>query len=258
MKFFVDSGPPVFCCLATLVTRNSSEDVFTPDGENRNLRQRIRGFTLIELIIVFAILGLMGSLAFSSFRLVLNSYGKSQEYLLREAYKRVLQDQMRRQIGSLFPVRPSGTFSHIQKGDIQLQFSETVSRRPLFDGRPESLTFVTLAPLMIRENPGLTIVRYGLAENERGGHYLGMMETRYIGLESFVRMVEVPEGEPLSLVENVSELRFQYYGIDMESGNYQWFDYWIGGELQTVPEAIRIEYDGNHIIVPSNTHFYDG
>ena len=190
--------------------------------------------------------------------MALNSYGKSQEYLLREAYKRVLQDQMRRQIGSLFPVRPSGTFSRIQKKDIQSQFSEKVSQLPLFDGQPESLTFVTLAPLMIRENPGLTIVRYGLAENEQGDYYLGMMETRYIGLESFVRMVEVPEGEPLSLVENVSELRFQYYGVDMESGNYQWFDYWIGGELKTVPEAIRIEYDGNHIIVPSNAHFYDG
>jgi len=65
-----------------------------------------RGFTLLEVIIAFTILGLMSGIIFSSFRMSLNSYEKSQERLDVEARKRVLQDLIKRQIGSLFPVRP--------------------------------------------------------------------------------------------------------------------------------------------------------
>ena len=215
-----------------------------------------RGFTLLELVIAFTIFGLMAGLVFSSFRLVLNSYEKSQERLGQEARKRVLQDHIKRQIGSLFPVRPSGAFLGIQEGKGQMQLPSAVSQFPLFDGRPDSVTFVTVAPLVLRENPGLTVVRYGLAEDEWGKYYLGMMETRYVGLESFMGMVEVPLGKPLPLVENVNELRFQYYGYDAENQDYQWFDSWIGEELLAVPDAIRIDYDDSYLIVSSNADFY--
>ena len=215
-----------------------------------------RGFTLLELVIAFTILGLMAGLVFSSFRLVLNSYERSQERLGQEARKRVLQDHIKRQIGSLFPVRPSGSFLEVQEGEGQMQLQGSVSQFPLFDGRPDSVTFVTVAPLMMRENPGLAVVRYGLAEDEWGKYYLGMMETRYVGLESFMGMVEVPLGKPLPLVEDVNELRFQYYGYDAESQDYQWFDSWIGEELLAVPDAIRIDYDDSYLIVSSNADFY--
>ncbi|MDA2938884.1 GspJ family type II secretion system protein [Acidobacteria bacterium AH-259-A15] len=215
------------------------------------------GFSLLELIIAFTILGLMAGVIFSSFRLALNSYEKGQERLETEARKRVLEDQIKRQIGSLYPVRPSGSFLESQEVDAQAQQPAAIlSQVPLFYGTPDSVTFVTVAPLMLQENPGLTIVRYGLAQDEWGNHYLGGMETRYMGLDSFTFMVNAPRGKPLALVESVENLEFQYYGYDSQSQSYQWLNSWIGDEMRSVPEAIRIDYDENHLLVSINASFY--
>ncbi|MDA2933886.1 GspJ family type II secretion system protein [Acidobacteria bacterium AH-259-D05] len=214
------------------------------------------GFTLLELIIAFSILGLMATVIFSSFRLSLNSYQKSQERLEVEARKRVLQDQIKRQIGSLYPVRPSASFIDIQNADTQGQQLPAFSRIPLFYGTPDSVTFASVAPLMLQENPGLTIVRYGLAQDEFGNYFVGAMEARYLGLESFMSMVNSPGGEPLPLIEQVVDLQFQYYGYDAQSETYQWFDSWVGEEMLAVPRAIRIDYDENHLTVPINASFY--
>ena len=215
-----------------------------------------RGFTLLEVIIAFTILGLMSGIIFSSFRMSLNSYEKSQERLDVAARKRVLQDLIKRQIGSLFPVRPSASFLDLQAADGQAQRPARVfAQMPLFVGTSEAVTFATVAPLMFEENPGLTIVHYGLAQNEFGNTYMGVAEARYMGLESFMSMVEPPPGEPLALIEDVVDLSFQYYGYDPQSQSYDWFDSWIAEELQAVPEAIRIDYDENHLLVPINADF---
>lgn len=217
----------------------------------------VSGFTLLELMIAFTIFGMVAGLAFSSFRLSLNSYEKGQEHIEVEARKRVLEDQIKRQIGSLFPVRPSGSFLKMQKMELQSeQPIEGYSQIPLFYGTRDSLTFVTIAPLLLQENPGLTVVRYGLAEDERGNPYLGTMESRYMGLESFMIMVNMPVGEPLHLVEDVTNVEFLYYGYDSQSERYQWMNSWVGEEMWSVPEAIRINYDENYILVAVNTGFY--
>ena len=214
-----------------------------------------RGFTLLELIIAFSILGLMASVVFSSFRLGLNSYEKSQGSMEFEARRRVLQDQIKRQIGSLFPVRPSAAFLDIQDAESRGQQLPAFTRIPLFYGTPDSVTFATVAPLMLQENPGLTIVRYGLAQDEAGEFFFGVMEGRYMGLGSFMSMVDSPDGEPLPLIEQIAELEFLYYGYDPQSESFEWRSYWIGEEMSAVPQAIKISYDENHLIVPVNASF---
>ncbi len=219
-------------------------------------RSASSGFTLLEVIIAFTILGLMSGIIFSSFRMSLNSYEKSQERLDVEARKRVLQDLIKRQIGSLFPVRPSASFLDLQTADGQAQqAARGFAQMPLFVGTSEAVTFATVAPLMLAENPGLTIVHYGLAQDEYGNTYLGAAEAPYMGLESFMSMVDPPPGEPLALIEDVVDLSFQYYGYDPQSLSYNWFDSWMVEELQAVPEAIRIDYDENHLLVPINADF---
>ena len=164
-------------------------------------------------MLALTILGLMSAVVYSSFRLSLKSYSRSQERLEEAARKRVLGDLIKRQIGSLFPVRPAGSFLEPQPEGAQAgRYPQAFSQFPLFNGSPESVTFVTVAPLMLHKNPGLTVVRYGLAEDEWGGFYLGAMETRYQGFDSFLTMAEVPRGKPLPLVEPGADLRFEYYG----------------------------------------------
>ena len=218
-------------------------------------RSAASGFTLLELMVAFTILSLMAGVVFSSFRTVLRSYEISQQRLESEARKRVLQDLIKRQIGSLFPVRPSASFMDLQDADSRGQQLAAFSRTPLFYGSFDSVTFATVAPLMMQENPGLTIVRYGLAQDEFGNYFVGALEDRYMGLDSFMAMVYSPSGEPLPLIEEVVDLEFQYYGYDAQTESYEWFSSWIGEEMLAVPEAVKISYDQNHLIVPINASF---
>ena len=237
--------------------RSDEEGTAWPAGGG-SAGPRVRGFSLLELLLAFTIFGLMAGLVYSSFRLAVNSYQKSQGRLETEARKRVLEDLIKRQIGSLFPVRPSGSFVESVTAQSGQPPPPMVSQVPLFYGTPDSLTFITLAPLRMLENPGMTVVRYGLSEDEWGNYYLGAMETRYMGLDSFMFMVNAPRGKPLPLVEGVVDLHFQYYGYDVQTQLYEWFDTWIGDEMSSVPEAIRIIYDDSQVLVPVNTSFDPG
>lgn len=218
-------------------------------------RSASHGFTLLEIIIAFSILGLMASVVFSSFRLGLNSYEKSQESLDFEGRRRVLKDQIKRQIGSLYPVRPSAAFLDTQDGASQGQTLRAFAQAPLFYGTSDSVIFATVAPLMLQENPGLTIVRYGLAQDALGYRFLGVLESSYMGLGSFLTMVNAPDGDPLPLIEQIEDVEFTYYGYNLQSERSEWRSDWIGEEMLGVPQAIKISYDESHLIVPINASF---
>ena len=175
-----------------------------------------QGFTLLEVIIAFTILGLMSGIIFSSFRMSLNSYQKSQERLDVEARKRVLQDHIKRQIGSLFPVRPSASFLDLQAADAQQpEQTRVFAQMPLFSGTSEAVTFATVAPLMLQENPGLTVVHYGLAQDEFGITLHGEPpKLPTWAWRALCRWLSLPPGKPLALIEDdcgfeISILRFR-------------------------------------------------
>lgn len=225
-----------------------------------------RGFTLLEFLVAATILALMAVAMFSVFRLALNSYQRSQESLDQKGRRRVLEDLIRRQVGSLFPLRPTGDFLEQDTGAGEGSIVDPntgtpafgVSQVPLFYGTNESMTFITVAPLLLLKNPGLTVVRYGLAEDEWGRHYFGELEFAYNGLDSFQRMVEIPRGKPYPMVDNVEDLRFEYYGWDASTQSYGWFEDWHGDEKFAVPSAVRIMADDKEFMVAINASFFGG
>jgi len=208
-------------------------------------------------MVAFTIMAMVMVALFFSFRMALNSYQKGQDRITEEAYNRVLEDQIKRQIGSLFPLRPAAPTNGLQQQQAAAagQNMLMLSQIPLFYGTGESVTFITVAPLMLLENPGLTVVRYGWAEDEYGKRYLGAMETRYLGLDSFTQMTERPRGKPLPLVKDVEDLRFEYYGYDQQGQAFNWYDSWNAAETMAVPHAIRIHADEKVITVPINAIF---
>lgn len=229
---------------------------FTPN------KHSAAGFSLLELIVAFSILALVAGMVFSSLRLSLNSYEKSQERLEQQAVKRVLFDHVKRQIGSLFPLHPTGSFRYLEDGVLPenppgvpmanpLMTSGT-SQAPLFFGDGASVTFVSIAPIVLAQNPGLTVVRYGLAQDEYGDYYLGIMEAPYTGEESFLVMAGSPTGKPLPLVEKVRDVSFQYYGYSPEAQMFAWYDTWFGEEMNVVPQALKIAFDDQYLLVPIN------
>ncbi len=235
-----------------------------PSSANR----RERGFTLLEFVVAATILALLAAVMLSGFRMTVNSYQRSQQRLDEDARRRILEDLIRRQVGSLFPLAPTAGFAQ-EEGEAALTgqivdpntgipVSAQQSQIPLFYGTDESMTFVTVAPLSLLEHPGLAVVRYGLAEDEWGRRYFGQLETRFSGLDSFQRMVEVPPGKPYPLVENVESLHFQYYGWDASREAYVWYDHWHGDEMFSVPSAVRITADHKEFLVAVNASFFGG
>jgi len=226
-----------------------------------------RGFTLLELMVAFTIMALMAGMVFSSLRLAMNSYDHSQERIEEEAVKRILLDHVKRQIGSLYPLRPSmqslnevlgrqSGLNPLAPPDLsspQAPFGRAgLNRMPLFTGERQSVTFISVVSLILQRNPGLTVVRYGLASDEYGETYLGLMEARYTGYESFLQMAGSPQGKPLPIVENIRELKVDYYGLDPQAQVFDWFETWLGEQLFAVPVAVRISWENGHIVVPIN------
>lgn len=219
------------------------------------------GFTLLELIVALTVMGLAAGMVFSGLRLALNSYDASQARLEEAARERVLLDHLKRQVGSLFPLSPTAAFAGDSEGGAAAADWATqmlASQFPLFYGDSDSVTFITVAPLVLTENPGLTVVRYGLAQNEFGDYYLGAMEARYTGRDVFLAMADLPRGKPLPLIRDIDELQFEYYGYDPAAESYRWVSFWNGDETGGVPEAIKITCDEEYILVPVNATFSAG
>lgn len=208
-----------------------------------------KGFTLLEVIVAFTILGLMAAMVFSGLRFALNAYQRSQVRIEAAARERVLLDHIRRQLASLYPLRPTAAFAQSAlTGDVAESAPQIVPF-PLFYGQFDTVTFVSVAPLILDNSPGLTIVRYGLAEDEFGEYYLGAMETRFSGIDSFNMMTASPQGKPLEIVDDIEDLGFEYYGLDPVSQTYQWFSAWDGQEMLSAPRAVRLRFNESELIV---------
>lgn len=224
---------------------------------HRHLTQN--GFTLLELIVAFTILALMAGIVFSSLNFVLNAYQVSQERMEAQARERVLLDHIRRQLGSLFPLRPTSGFAETVDdpgGGVDPLTQLVQAQSPLFYGQEDFLTFVSVAPLILGDQPGLTVVRYGAAQDEYGDFYLGAMETPFVGIGSFRDMVALPAGKPLPIVEGVERLSIEYYGYDPATDGFDWFSLWDGEEMQAVPLGIRINFNDRSVTVQVNANYF--
>jgi len=218
------------------------------------------GFTLIEFLIAATLLTLMGAVVFGSFRVALNSYTKSQDLLDVEGKRRALENLVRRQLGSLYPLIPIlnvggaavGNLEEVSLPGASREISPIQSQSPLFYGSSTAVVFVTVAPFEMLRKPGLTVVRYGQAEDEWGNRYFGAMEERYTGPESFYKMIEVPKGKPIPIIENVDDLAFEYYLFDQQSGFGEWYEEWSALGALTTPNAIRITAGTIQIVVAIN------
>ena len=246
---------------------NTSKSKRSKCQEMVSVKPLNRGFTLLEIIVAVSIMGLLSVLVFSSLNMALNSYDRGQERIQSEAISRALENHMKRQIASLYPLVPSGGMGLSEQGNnsginnplIQLSTpdgSANQSQPPLlFYGQPESMTFISVVPLVHVNSPGLVIVRYGLARDEFGSLYLGAMEMPYTGFESFLMMTESPQGKPLPIIEGIERVEFSYYGFDPVRQGFYWFQQWNGSEAMAVPSAVRIEHGDSVTFVQINAEY---
>ena len=152
-------------------------------------------------------------------------------------------------------MRPAVSLTNLQQSGMDTTQALAFAQTPLVLRDTVTMTFITVAPLMLQGNPGLTVVRYGLAQDEHGIHYLGAMENRYLGVDSFTFMVREARGKPLPLIEPVRDLSFEYYGYDSQRQTYSWYPTWDTELLRSTPSAVKIHADERTIVVPINAYY---
>jgi general secretion pathway protein J len=184
------------------------------------------GFTLIEVMISFTILGLILLIVFGVFRLGLSAWEKGES--IQEEYQqvRIISQLISRQVKSIVPYKIKTPKA---EGDYLA-----------FQGEANSLKFVSALPLRGGRPEGLVYVMYEYKEGgEEGGRFV-FYEQRVLNKDL---MEENPkEEQAVPLLEGISEMHFEYYQEeDPDKGQAGgWLTEWDAKEKRELPRALRM------------------
>ncbi|MEW6272318.1 MAG: prepilin-type N-terminal cleavage/methylation domain-containing protein [Thermodesulfobacteriota bacterium] len=178
------------------------------------------GFTLLELMISMALLGVMLAMAYSVFATALASVPRGEDVAARSARMRAATSLLARQVRSIVAYPVEG---------------EEESTPCYFWGDAYSFGFITAAP-QHNGGEGLGWVTYW---SDGSGFW---MAERVIFSASAMAGDAPEAASEIKLLDGLSGARFQYLRLD--GTDSEWRDAWDPFEEQTLPGAIRITLDG--------------
>jgi general secretion pathway protein J len=187
---------------------------------------RVKGFTLIEVMVTLTVLGFILLIIFGVFRLGLSAWERGE--LIQEKYQevRIVSQLVSRQIKSIVPYKIKTPKA---EGDYLA-----------FEGKSSSLRFVSALPLRAQQPEGFVYVIYDFKEGGQEGGRLVFYEQRALNRDF---MEENPKEElAVSLLEEVSEVRFEYYQEEDSEKNQAggWVTEWNAKEKMELPKALRM------------------
>jgi prepilin-type N-terminal cleavage/methylation domain-containing protein len=204
------------------------------------------GFTLLEMIIAVTLVALMAASLWAVFRIGLRSWSRGTDFIDANQRHRSIMDMVQKQMASAF-----GLF---KPADPQIASPPAL----YFNGKENSLRFVSLNSLRFQESPGLTLVTYEVAQDAEGDYSLVEKEARYLG-KITDEEVDANQSGPIPIFENLSSCIFKYFNEGEDKAASEWVDQWDGEQLGRLPKAVSISMisrdpKGNalsrHMIVP--------
>jgi len=210
------------------------------------------GFTLLEMLIALTLVALMAVGLWAAFRISLHSWSRGTAFIDVNQRHRSILDMVRKQVASAY-----GLFAPVdlQHGGVQ---------HLIFNGTGNSLEFISLNSLEFQESPGLTLVRYEIAQDSEGDYALIERETRYTE--------QIPDQETLAslsratpVFEKLASCTFEYFDPGAGGNPPQWVGEWDGQKTDQLPAAISMtmisrDPRGNslsrHMVVPIEAQAY--
>lgn len=168
-----------------------------------------KGFTLLELIIAFAILGLIMLIIGSSLRMGVRAWERGELIADDSQRLRILFERFSSEIRSLYPY----------------QINKEGKRNMAFEGKPESLGFVT-SQVDVNWAGGFKWVSYSV----NGGN---LTVTEKIVPD---KKLDESKGIETILETGVSALKFEYYDKNKDS----WETSWDAKEKGILPDVIKV------------------
>lgn len=168
-----------------------------------------RGFTLLELIIAFAILGVIILIIGSGLRIGVKAWEKGEEIVDETQRIRVPWERLSFELRSAYPY----------------QTDKMADKKIAFEGKSDSLSFVTSA-IETDGKGGLKWVSYYIKDNG-----LMLKEKRLPDKE-----LDEAKGKEIILNPWIKDIRFEYY----EKNKEDWETYWDSKEKGRLPEVIKV------------------
>jgi general secretion pathway protein J len=188
-------------------------------------RSGASGFTLLELIVTFTILGLVVVMVFGALRLGSASWERGEERAEKYQKKRIVLDLLSQQMKSSFPYR------------IKAQKAE--ADYLAFIGEGNSLRFVSAFSLKTKRQEGLVFVIYKVDEEKASRRALKIYEKRVMNKDF---MDETPNEEDfLTLMDDLSDLKFEYFSEgETKDETGEWVESWDTKEKKALPGQIKM------------------
>lgn len=167
--------------------------------------RRQGGFTLIEVIIATTLLALGLALAFASLRGAGRATARAEQSAQREERLRAVQGLLRRQISTAMPVA--------------FEFNAETGEATFLRLERNKLEFVSTLPgYLSRGGPYLQTLE--LQPGERGLRLV--YQHQLLSTEGPLK----PEREPVVLLEDIADARFEVRGVDQDSRLTPWTSQW--------------------------------
>lgn len=203
--------------------------------------RRPSGFTLLELLVAFTILGLLLVVIAGALRLATTSWEKGED--LAEQYQRgrAALSLLSQQLKSVYPYK--------------VKAKQAEPDYLAFQGTTDALQFVSSFSLRSKRPEGLVFVSYKIEEGA-SGKLLKVYERRVLNKDF---MEETPKDEDfMPLLEGLSGGRFEYYkDAEDEDGSGEWVDAWDGKEETELPRRVKVNLqwkekkDDSEVVLPA-------
>jgi prepilin-type N-terminal cleavage/methylation domain-containing protein len=205
----------------------------------RILESSSKGFTLLEVLIAMAILGLMAAVVFAGLRLGTGASEKGEKEAQRLQHLRIVSEMIGVQLRC---ATPYSLIKRPKAGQAQDENFQDESERGkkgfpvFFEGMPDSLRFVTARAL----EPSMNGLVQAFYELERSGN-----EPNFRVREDFVRGIDslkkAPDKNGSIVQKGVSSLQFHYFGKSQEEKEPRWRTEWNGRTMRGLPSGVRIQ-----------------
>jgi len=194
------------------------------------MRARAAGFTLIELVIALALMGVMVLFMYSGLAFGLRGWDAADTNGRRTADRRIAENFLRREVAELFPMR----------------WKDPLVLRLAFEGKPDLLRFVSVRPAGISVT-GLSLVGVS-AEQDTVKRTRNLVMRRASPGDEQKDFGPLAQGEATILFEDIDSVAFEYYGAENDFTDPKWVDTWEWPGR--IPQLIRIRVrtaDGSYL-----------